>query len=179
MAQGATSTWGNTLRTFAFGRRPGVTLARIAVLVLATFLLLKYVILLRKIESTSMLPTLREGSIHVINRLAYASGREPARGDIVAVRTSGETLMYIKRIVGLPGEQIEIRDGQILINNSPFEEPYVKNRRRAWSWPSRGPRPRTLQPNEFFIVGDNRSMAQEQHEFGVIERQRIAGKIQW
>lgn len=179
MAQGATSTWGYSLSSFVFGRRPLITLARIGVLVIFTFLLFKYVILLRKIESTSMLPTLREGSVHVINRLAYVNGREPARGDIVAIRTSGETLMYIKRVIGLPGEQIEIRDGQVLINGTPFEEPYVKNRRRAWSWPTRGARPRTLQPNEFFIVGDNRSMSQEQHEFGVIERRRIAGKVQW
>ncbi|MBL9137023.1 MAG: signal peptidase I [Verrucomicrobiales bacterium] len=174
-----TTTWLDSLRTFAFGKRPVVTLVRIAVLVIATGLTFKYVILLRKIESTSMLPTLREGSIHVINRLAYLQGREPARGDIVAVRTSGETLMYIKRVVGLPGDQVEIRDGQVFINGDPFDEPYVKNRRRAWSWPTRGPRPRTLQKDEFFIVGDNRSMSQEQHEFGVIDRRRIAGKVQW
>lgn len=179
MAQGMTTTWVGSLKTFAFGRRPAMTLLRIAVLVLASWLIFKHVLLLRKIESTSMLPTLREGSIHVINRLAYANGREPARGDIVAVRTSGETLMYIKRVVGLPGDQVEIRHGEIYINGDPFDEPYVKYRRKPWSWPTRGPRPRTLQRDEFFIVGDNRSMSQEQHEFGVIERRRIAGKVQW
>lgn len=156
------------------GRNPGWTLARIAILVTTVFVLFKYAILLRKIESTSMLPTFREGTIHLIFRQAYARSGGPKRGDVVGIRTSGETVMYVKRVVALPGERFEIRNGEVLINGQPLDEPYVRPGRRAWN--------RAIQllgPDQYFIVGDNRSMAQEQHEFGVVHRSRIVGKVVW
>src|SRR5262245_52587413 len=111
---------------FAVGRKPQWTLVRILILVGTVFVLLKYVLMVRKIESTSMLPTLPEGSIHVFNRLAYNANHPPQRGDIVAVRTSGETILYVKRIIGLPGESIEIRSGTVVVNNQALDEPYVR-----------------------------------------------------
>jgi len=162
------------IQTVVVGRKPGWTLARIVILVITVFLLLKYVILVRKIESTSMLPTFREGSIHLIYRRAYGSSGGPGRGDVVGIRTSGETVMYIKRIVGLPGERFEIRNGEVRINDQPLDEPYVRPGRRAWNRAAQ-----ILGPDEFFIVGDNRSMPQEQHEFGVVARRRIVGKVVW
>lgn len=157
---------------FAVGQNPRWTLVRIALLVGTTFLLFKYVLLLRKIESVSMLPTFPEGSIHVIYRLAYRGPTTPERGDIVGVRTSGETVMYVKRIIGLPGETLAIRNGTVLINGEPLEEPYVRPGRRPWNRA-----PKVLGSHQFFVIGDNRSMPQEQHEFGAVERDRIVGKV--
>lgn len=156
------------------GRNPGWTLVRIAVLLVTVFLLFKYVILVRKIESTSMLPTFREGSIHLIYRLAYRGSNGPSRGDVVAIRTSGETVMYIKRVVGIPGDRFEIRNGDILIDGKPLDEPYVQPKRRPWNRALR-----ILGPGQYFVVGDNRSMNQEQHEFGAIDGARIVGKVIW
>ncbi len=161
-----------TLRNFALGRRPRWTLVRIAILIAGTWLTLHYVIALRKIESTSMLPSFREGTVHVIFRLAYSATRPPARGDIVAIRTSGETLMYVKRIIALPGETISIVRGIVNIDRQPLEEPYTSRRRAPWNLP-----PRTLGPDEFYVIGDNRDMTLEQHELGAIERERIIGKV--
>lgn len=177
MGTGATASIPVLIRNVVVGRRPAWTLLRILILVAVTFVAFRYVILLRKIESTSMLPTFREGSIHVINRLAYSGNRNPQRGDIVAVRTSGVTVLYVKRIVGLPGDSLEIRNGTVLIDGQPLDEPYVSPRKRPWNWPTRPPRPRKLEEGQYFIVGDNRSMAQEQHEFGIVERSRIVGKV--
>jgi signal peptidase I len=162
------------IKALAIGRSPRWTLVRITVLVFAALILFKYVILLRRIESISMSPTLREGSVHVVNRLAYAGAKEPARGDIVAIRTSGETVMYIKRIIGLPGETLEIRRGTVFINGQPLEEPYVPRRRPDWNRP-----PVALRSGEYFIIGDNRSMDQELHVFGRIDGARIVGKLFW
>lgn len=164
----------STLLTFVVGRSPRRTFLRIACLVGTTFVLFQYVILLRKIESVSMLPTFREGSIHVILRPAYAPGRPPRRGDIVGVRTSGVTVMYVKRIVGLPGETLAIRDGTVLIDGKPLDEPYVRPGRRPWNRA-----PRTLRPDQYFVIGDNRSMREDQHEFGAIDGARIVGKVIW
>jgi len=171
--QGASRSAG-WIRTVVVGRDPVWTLARIAVLVTLVFVVFKYVVLLRRIESTSMLPTLREGTVHVIHRLAYRGERSPARGDVVGIRTSGVTVMYVKRIVGLPGDTLEIRQGVVWINGEPLDEPYVRPGRRAWNRA-----PRSLGPREYFVIGDNRSMAQEQHEFGVIQAERIVGKVVW
>lgn len=161
-------------RTLAFGRDPRRTLLRIVLLVTITFLLFHYVLLLRRIESVSMLPTFREGSVHLINRLAYRFTTKPQRGDIVGIRTSGLTVMYVKRIVGLPGETLAIRDGTVLVDGQPLDEPYVRHHRKPWRM-----KPRRLESDQYFVVGDNRSMFQEQHEFGVVRGERIIGKVIW
>ncbi|MGE3312248.1 MAG: signal peptidase I [Limisphaerales bacterium] len=162
------------IRTVVVGRKPAWTLARIVILVTTVFVLLKYVVLIRKIESTSMLPRFPEGSIHVIYRHAYAGSRGPDRGDVVGVKTSGETVMYVKRVVGLPGETIEIRSNEVRIDGRSLDEPYARWGRRRWDREAQ-----RLGPDQYFVIGDNRSMAQEQHEFGVIQRRRIAGKVIW
>ncbi len=162
------------IQRVVIGRNPAWTFARIVLLVTTVFLLLKYVVLIRKIESTSMLPTFREGSIHLIYRLAYPATGGPERGDVVGIRTSGETVMYVKRVVGLPGERFEIRNGEVRINGQPLDEPYVRPGRRAWNRASQ-----VLEKDQYFIIGDNRSMAQEQHEFGVVPRWRVVGKVVW
>ena len=154
------------------GRNPTWTLVRIALLVTSVFLVFKYVLLMRKIESTSMLPTFREGTIHWIYRLAYRGSTSPGRGDVVAIRTSGETVMYIKRVVGLPGETLEIRRGEVIVDGKPLEEPHVRPGRKPWNR-----KPYRLKSDQYFVIGDNRSMDQEQHEFGAIERSRIVGKV--
>lgn len=172
MADANARSAGAWIRTLAVGRRPERTLLRIVVLVVVTWLAFSQVLLLRKIESVSMLPTFREGSVHLIYRLAYRFGHPPQRGDIVGIRTSGLTVMYVKRIVGLPGDLLAIRNGTVLINGEPLDEPYVRPQRRPWNYP-----PRRLESDQYFVVGDNRSMPQEQHEFGVIRAERLVGKV--
>lgn len=159
------------LRTILIGRKPGFTLIRIAVLVLGTFVLFKYVLLPPvRITGPSMSPTLRDGSVRFVNRLAYA-WHEPQRGDIVSIRFAGNSVMYMKRIVGEPGETVEFSNGRLLINGEPLDEPYVKSPCR---WNSE---PRKLGPDEYFVVGDNRSMSMQDHDHGVATRDRIVGKL--
>lgn len=174
MGNGTADVLTEALTALAIGRRPRWTIVRILVLILLCFLTLKYAILVRRIESISMTPTLPEGSIHVLNRLAYSLGSLPARGDIVAVRTSGETVIYVKRIIGLPGETIAIRRGTVLINGKPIDEPYVPRHRPDWNLT-----PRVLGPNEYYVIGDNRSMPWGNHVLGRIDAQRILAKLVW
>lgn len=174
MPSPAPNSIGTWIRTFAVGRDPRWTLARILILIVTTVVLFNNVLLLRRIESVSMLPSFREGSIHLINRLSYRFQSTPQRGDIVGIRTSGVTVMYVKRIIGLPGETIAIRNGTVLIDGQPLEESYVRPQRRPWNL-----KPRRLDSDQYFVIGDNRSMAQEQHEFGAIRAERIIGKVIW
>ncbi len=170
------------VRTVVVGRRPGWTLVRIAIVIVATVILLKFVVSVRRVKSTSMLPTLPEESVHFFNRLAYPGSRRPQRGDIVAIRTSGETILYVKRIVGLPGEKIQIRQGTVYIDGNPLEEPYVRYTRRRppfWNFPEHPPIPRVLGTDEYLVIGDNRSMPQELQDFGIVHGERIVGKLVW
>jgi signal peptidase I len=87
------------VRTILIGRKPLVTLIRIAVLILTTVFVFKFVLLPPvRITGPSMSPTLREGSIHLVSRLAYLR-HEPRRGDIVSIRLAGNSIMYMKRVV--------------------------------------------------------------------------------
>src|SRR5271165_6880667 len=91
-------------RIMLLGRRPKRTLARIAILVSVCFVVFCFVLRPVRIEGISMFPTYREHRINFINRLAYLF-HEPRRGDVVGVRfLAGPHVMYLKRIIGLPGE---------------------------------------------------------------------------
>src|SRR5258706_13515393 len=103
-------------------------------------------------------------------RLAYVF-RRPARFDVVAIRMAGPSVLYVKRIVGLPGERVEIVMGTVTINGAPLVEPTVLYR---LPWNMDGI---TLAADEYFVVGDNRSMRMEDHDFGRASRNRIVGKL--
>jgi len=167
------------LRTIIIGRNPRLTAVRLLVVVVVILLLRAYVLLPIQVDGPSMLPNYREQSINVVNRLAYLN-REPQRGDVVAIRYSGVStfsfkgsVMLMKRVVGLPGETVEFANGKLLINGKPIDEPYVKN---SCNWDFR-PEHWQLGDDEYYVVGDNRSMPYEDHKQGSAKRERIVGKV--
>lgn len=151
------------------GRKPGRTALRILVLVALSFIVFRFVLLPIRVQGPSMLPTYRNG-VNFVNRLAY-SFHEPQRGDVVAVRTSGLSIMFMKRIIALPGETVAFLNGQVYINGQPLEETYLKLP-SDWTIP-----PEQVRPGHYYCVGDNRSMPHLDHEKGQAERQRIVGKV--
>jgi signal peptidase I len=157
-------------RIVLIGRKPKRTLVRILILVTTCFVLFKFVLLPIRIEGISMLPTYRQHKINFVNRLAYAF-REPQRGDVVAIPMPGEHVLLMKRIVALPGETIAFHQGKLVINGTVLDEPYMKLG-CDWEMP-----PRQLGSDEYYVVGDNRSMPQEFHPQGRSPRNRITGKV--
>ncbi len=157
-------------REALLGRRPAHTLVRVGVLVAVSIAVFGWVLVPVRTYGPSMLPTYSSGSFHLVNRSAY-SYRPPARGDVVAVRLAGWKAVYVKRIVGLPGERVAIRDGIVLVDGHAIDEPYVVER-EGWNM-----REVALGADEFFVVGDNRGMRMDQHEFGRVKRERIAGPL--
>lgn len=157
------------LRIVVIGRNARTTLVRIAVLIVTSFIVFKFILLSIYIDGISMLPTYQDRSLNFVNRLAYL-WHEPRRGDVVSIRLAGIHMMYMKRIIGLPGETVAFVDGHVLINDEILDEPYEKLP-CDWNRP-----PVKLGPDEYFVVGDNRSMAQQDHKFGKVERGRIIGK---
>jgi signal peptidase I len=117
-----------------------------------------------------MLPTYADGALNFANRAAYWWA-EPTRGDVVAIRMAGPNVVYVKRIVGMPGERIEIVAGVVLINRKPLIEPHVRDK-APWNMPAE-----TLSADEYFVIGDNRAMLMNDHDFGRVARRRIIGKM--
>src|SRR5229473_1149574 len=117
------------------GRRPRRTLARILVLSLTSFVVFKFVLRPIRVTGISMEPTYHDGRVNFVNRLAYRFA-EPQRGDVISIAIAGESIMYMKRIIALPGETIAIKAGDLMINGQLQPEPYVKNR-LPWEIPER------------------------------------------
>ena len=110
-----------------------------------------------------MLPTYQDGGVKPANRLAYARSA-PERGDVVAIRLPGQSVMYLKRIIGLPGDTVAFHKGHLLINGEVVAEPYLN--------PScAGLRPRRSRRLVLCCRG-RRSMPENLHEKGKTPRQR-------
>jgi len=153
------------------GRNPKRTLVRIVILVGVSTVLFKFVLQPIRVEGGSMLPTYKDRSIHLVNRLAYAF-HEPRRGDVVAIGLhAGEHVMYMKRIIGLPGETVEFRHGHLYINGNRIDESYLKF---PCHW---NHEPELVGSDEIYVVGDNRTMAWDDHVKGCGARDHIVGKV--
>jgi len=160
----------NRLRELLVGKHPSRTLRRAIVLAVLAYVIARYVFLPVHVQGMSMLPTFKDGTIHVANLLKY-TWHEPRRGDIVLISLTGTRALYLKRILGLPGETIEFRNGELLVNGEPLAEPYVKGT-NSWDMPRM-----TILPREYFVAGDNRSIPINLHTLGTVDRTKIAGGI--
>ncbi len=129
------------------------------------------------VQESSMDPTLAAGDTLLVDRAAYKLG-SPKRGDIIVFRTSDDpkASLHIKRVIGLPGETIQIRNGQILIDG----ETYVEKRDfPAITNPGIAEEPVYLGRGEYFVLGDNRNNSEDSRyaDIGPIEKKRIVGKL--
>jgi signal peptidase I len=157
------------LRIVMIGHNPKATLVRVVVLVVTSFVVFRFILLPIRVEGISMLPTYKDRSWNLVNRFAYLR-HEPQRGDVVSIRLAGPHVMYMKRIIGLPGETVAFANGRVLINGEMLDEPYEKSP-CDWNRP-----PVKLGFDEYFVVGDNRTMPSENHVFGKAGRDHIVGK---
>jgi signal peptidase I len=161
----------NILRFFF----PAVTrklLARVSLIALLSYLFFGYFCIPLHIEGISMEPNYHDGSFNFCWRLRYLFST-PRRYDVVAVRFAGDRIMLLKRVVALEGDQVEFRQGKLLVNALELEEPYVRN---PCDW---NLSPRIVQKDSVYVIGDNRSMPIENHVFGNAAIRRIVGVPLW
>lgn len=154
------------------GRDPKRTLVRVVVLVAAAWLLIGYGILPVRGQGPSMMPTVRDGQLMIVDRVSYKV-RQPRRGELTAVTWVEDREVLIKRILAGPGDTIAIIDGVVLVNDVAIAEPYVQQRAR-WNMA-----PTTMSADQFFVVGDNRAMPMAQHTMGTVDRARLIGPVAW
>jgi signal peptidase I len=153
------------------GPNPRRTAIRAAVLIATSAVLFGVVLLPVRLSGISMEPTYTDGEFNFANRFAYAGRRDPERGDVVAIRMAGINVLYVKRVIGLPRERVAISMGTVLIDGQPLVEPTVVHK-APWNVPEV-----TLGDDEYYVIGDNRAMTAQNHDFGRTTRARIIGKL--
>ncbi len=122
-----------------------------------------------RVYGQSMEPNLHTDMRLVVEKLSYRL-HTPQRGDIVVLRVRPEDEMLIKRVIGLPGDQVEIRDGKVYVNGQPLDEPYLDQETRG------NLAPRTVPPLHVFVMGDNRRASNDSRSFGPVHIDNIIGK---
>jgi signal peptidase I len=167
------------------------------VLTAVIFLLVRAVVQNFKVEGRSMEPTLRNGQYLLINKAVYwhLDGQlvdrifpgsapapemqdgavylfgEPRRGDIVVFRFPRDPSRdFIKRIIAIPSDTVEIRQGRVYVNNTLVDEFYI-NEIPNYSMP-----PERMSPGRYFVLGDNRNNSSDSHVWGPVPRDNIIGK---
>ena len=127
-----------------------------------------------KVEGTSMLPRLHDGERIFVNKLVYYNLPRIERGDIVVFWYPDDPeKSYIKRVIGLPGEVVEVRDGRILVNNRELAEPYLDPRLNV---ARRDIAPVVVKPHYYFVMGDNRDNSFDSREWGLVPEKYVYGK---
>lgn len=135
------------------------------------FILLQSTIQTSIVSSSSMEPDLTVGQRLVVSKITYYFDR-PKRGDIIVFRppSNPNATPYIKRVIGLPGDAVEIKDGKVYINGSPIIEPYIKETPLYYMPPEIVP------VDNYFVLGDNRNDSNDSHVWGMVPRGNIIGK---
>ncbi|WP_245574387.1 signal peptidase I [Desulfovirgula thermocuniculi] len=143
----------------------------VAVAILLAVVIRLFILAPFYIPSGSMEPTLRIGDRIIVSKISYLF-TEPQRGDIVVFRYPLDPSRdFVKRLVGLPGETVSLRNGQLYINGKPVPEDYLpKDMKFADFGPVRVP------AGYYFVLGDNRNNSDDSRVWGPLPRQNIIGK---
>lgn len=140
------------------------------IIILVVFAAVQFTMQTFRVEGKSMLPSFSDGEYIVVNKLTYRFS-SPQRGDVVVFHNPQmPERLYIKRIVGLPGDTVEIRGGDIYINGSLLEETpdFAAILYENYSV--------TVPEDRYFVIGDNRVATSGSHTFGLVPRRSIIGK---
>ena len=129
----------------------------------------------RYIPSGSMLPTLQINDRLIIDKVTY-NFRDPERGEIVvfyptdALKQQNFKDAFIKRVIGLPGDKVEVKGERVYVNDQPLGENYIEDR------PNYNYGPVWVPPNQYLVLGDNRNNSYDSHYWGYVPRDKIIGR---
>ena len=143
------------------------------ILSLALFLVINAISERIRVESISMQPNLIPGDMVIVNKLAFQFGGTPELGDVVVFRypPNPEQIPYIKRVIGLPGDNIHIAGGKVYVNGELLVESYIKvptNRGGDWTVPEKS----------IFVMGDNRNNSSDSRAWGFVPFENIIGRAE-
>ena len=154
-------------------RPPGITILLIACLLVSscTFLTKRTI----KHQGTSMLPGIKDGDKLKVQRLDATTRTQLVRGDIIVFKYPADpTKRYVKRVIGLPADQIEIKTGEVWLNGVKIDEPYVSSRLNL----SQRSQPLiTVPAHAYYVLGDNRDNSSDSRIWGTVPEELIDAKV--
>ena len=152
--------------------RMSLWLRDVLISVTASFMIITFLYQPVRVEGTSMLPQLRDQDRLFINKFAYHF-ESISRGDVVVFHYPRDpSKSYIKRIIAMPGDTLDIESGRVYVNGKRIAEPYVPRRYRD----ERSLPEMVIPANEYFVMGDHRSISSDSRDFGPVDRDLIYGK---
>jgi signal peptidase I len=150
-------------------REVGITV----LIAVAVFALLRLTVQSYTVVMSSMEPNFRQGDCIMVNKVTYRSA-DPQRGQVIVFSppppNEDSQYPFIKRIIGLPGDIVEISDGKVFVNGFPLEEEYVM------AAPTYTMSATEVPENEYFVLGDNRNNSNDSHTGWMVPRENIIGK---
>lgn len=147
-------------------------IAIIAVLVIRNFLIQPFLV-----SGASMEPTFSSGDYLLIDELSYKL-REPERGEVIVFRYPGdESVFYIKRVIGLPGDTISFKDGKAYISNKDNPNGFVLDETYLQTGVMTTGKDFTLPAGQYFVMGDNRSYSFDSRSWGSVKSSEIIGLV--
>ncbi len=136
-----------------------------------------YVISPYFVKGQSMEPNFHNGDYLIIDKLSYRIG-EPKRGEVIVFKAPDGASYYIKRIIGLPNETVEIRDGKIIIYNNDYKNGFVLKEPYIPAIDiTQGNIKIVLGDGEYFVLGDNRLSSYDSRSWGSLDRSKIVGRV--
>jgi signal peptidase I len=142
-----------------------------SVLALVIFLIIQATVQSFVVVGSSMEPSLHEGQRLLVSKVSYYAG-EPQRGDVIVFRPLGNSEEdYVKRVIGLPGDTVEVNKSVVYVNGVALDEPYINQS------PSYTVDNKTVPPDTYFVLGDNRNNSNDSHNGWTVPRPNIVGKV--
>lgn len=143
--------------------------------VILALLIMTFVARAFTVDGPSMMPTLRHGERLLVDKISYRFG-EPQRGDIIVFRYPADPSQhFIKRLIALPGDVVEVRGGVVYVNGAALEETYTLQKPYGRFGPQRVPE------GAYFVMGDNRNNSEDSRDprVGFVPRDHIVGRAFW
>jgi signal peptidase I len=141
-------------------------------LALAFFLILQTTIQSSIVEGSSMQPTLENAQRLIVVKAVYHF-REPQRGDIIIIHppVAAPEKQWVKRVIGIPGDTVEIKNHTVYVNNVALDEPYIKEK------PNYTMKPYKVEADHYFVLGDNRNNSSDSHTGWTVAENNIVGEV--
>ena len=131
-----------------------------------------------QVQGASMDPTFNSGDYIFTSKVTYKM-RSYHRGDIIVFKSPpNPDIDYIKRIIGLPGDEVMVKDGEVYVNNIKLNEPYISAKTNVWEGGfSKEGVPTKVPDGYLFVMGDNRPRSSDSREFGPITQESVIGQV--
>ena len=147
-----------------------------AVLTLLMFLIIRFAVQNFNVDGTSMEPNLHNTELILVDKWTYLF-RTPVRGDVIVfVAPPNHNLDYVKRIIGIPGDVITIRDTTVIVDGVTLNETYVDPRNQGNLFAYKNITDQVVPDGDYFVLGDNRAVSSDSRDWGFVPRQNIIGR---